>query len=569
MRVLLICQLASLAAVPVVRLLAKAYKLKNLTMGPGSAPSDPKEFVRFLKGDTFTDQSVILRNFSPEDGMLDAIREIDCRVIVVTRNPYDAWLSMFQMARNNSKIFSGTPLESLSSKNISDREIFEFIKNHYQSYVKVPQEWLTREPEAIKIRYEDLVRDPYRVFQSLVDNLELVGESFIQQAVREVFSCMDVINIEKNNSFDVNSYDASCLLSSKHIAAINASCGDLMTDLEYERLPDDKVRLGSRKLSQYARFQLHVGEMPRFLLTGFGKSGTTWLYMMFFRHPQTLAVSERKLIETPDQNQALLKPFLEDSFFMDWFKSSSFGIVNPWSTDTRFEMSRLISDYLLFLHIKKQSLNWRNTKREVTHLGEKIAFNKAEDARILLENMDQIYPGIEVVHIVRDPRDVAISALYHRNRNALNRNQKNWITDFIESVKKEGPEKCKKNKYFYNHIEHMASEWNQSMLYFEKFQKKYGKLHVIRYEDLVKKTSENISKLFESLGLCNEDKVVSEVIDRTSFEQLSGGRKAGQEDTESFYRKGVAGDWQYHLSTDDNEIFKRHAREFMSYYFYT
>ena len=43
---------------------------------------------------------------------------------------------------------------------------------------------------------------------------------------------------------------------------------------------------------------------------------------------------------------------------------------------------------------------------------------------------------------------------------------------------------------------------------------------------------------------------VSSAVRRKSFERLSGGRKKGEENVESHYRKGKAGDWKNHLSAD-------------------
>ena len=37
-------------------------------------------------------------------------------------------------------------------------------------------------------------------------------------------------------------------------------------------------------------------------------------------------------------------------------------------------------------------------------------------------------------------------------------------------------------------------------------------------------------------------------LDRFSFERLAGGRKRGEEDQGSHYRRGVAGDWRNHLT---------------------
>jgi hypothetical protein len=37
-------------------------------------------------------------------------------------------------------------------------------------------------------------------------------------------------------------------------------------------------------------------------------------------------------------------------------------------------------------------------------------------------------------------------------------------------------------------------------------------------------------------------------LDRFSFQRLAGGRRPGEEDPASHYRRGVAGDWRNHLT---------------------
>jgi hypothetical protein len=46
------------------------------------------------------------------------------------------------------------------------------------------------------------------------------------------------------------------------------------------------------------------------------------------------------------------------------------------------------------------------------------------------------------------------------------------------------------------------------------------------------------------------------VLDRMSFERLSGGRKKGQENVKSHYRKGQAGDWRNHFNAAHVAAFK-------------
>ena len=51
--------------------------------------------------------------------------------------------------------------------------------------------------------------------------------------------------------------------------------------------------------------------------------------------------------------------------------------------------------------------------------------------------------------------------------------------------------------------------------------------------------------------------------DAASFEKLSKGRKRGEEDPSSFFRKGVAGDWKHVFTQGEREIFDNEAGELL------
>jgi len=49
---------------------------------------------------------------------------------------------------------------------------------------------------------------------------------------------------------------------------------------------------------------------------------------------------------------------------------------------------------------------------------------------------------------------------------------------------------------------------------------------------------------------------VREIVERYSFERLSGGRHKGQEDPRHHYRRGIPGDWRNHFTPLHVEYFK-------------
>ena len=67
-----------------------------------------------------------------------------------------------------------------------------------------------------------------------------------------------------------------------------------------------------------------------------------------------------------------------------------------------------------------------------------------------------------------------------------------------------------------------------------------------------------MSRLFRFLGASDDEGVVRRCVDKNRFENVSG-RQGGSEDSTSFFRKGVAGDWQSVFTKRDQQIFWRVA----------
>ena len=56
---------------------------------------------------------------------------------------------------------------------------------------------------------------------------------------------------------------------------------------------------------------------------------------------------------------------------------------------------------------------------------------------------------------------------------------------------------------------------------------------------------------------------IAQITDRLSFDRLAGGRKKGQENVNSHYRKGVHGDWKNHFNDDHIRYFKEHYNDLL------
>jgi hypothetical protein len=64
--------------------------------------------------------------------------------------------------------------------------------------------------------------------------------------------------------------------------------------------------------------------------------------------------------------------------------------------------------------------------------------------------------------------------------------------------------------------------------------------------------------VFELLGARADENVVSQCVNSNSFERAAG-RPKGTEESESFFRKGVAGDWRTLFTQRDREVYEQVA----------
>jgi hypothetical protein len=81
---------------------------------------------------------------------------------------------------------------------------------------------------------------------------------------------------------------------------------------------------------------------------------------------------------------------------------------------------------------------------------------------------------------------------------------------------------------------------------------------VFKYEDLNGPNGlEHFRELFAHCDIRLPDKALRGLVADHSFENLSGGRKKGEENKQDHLRKGVAGDWKNHFDDDVAEYFAK------------
>jgi hypothetical protein len=79
-----------------------------------------------------------------------------------------------------------------------------------------------------------------------------------------------------------------------------------------------------------------------------------------------------------------------------------------------------------------------------------------------------------------------------------------------------------------------------------------------RYEVLLADPAAELARVGSALGLAFGAPDVARAVERQAFARRSG-RSRGSEDTASFFRKGIAGDWRNHFDAEGAKAFREAA----------
>jgi hypothetical protein len=254
-----------------------------------------------------------------------------------------------------------------------------------------------------------------------------------------------------------------------------------------------------------------------FFVIGVPKSGTTWLQLLLNAHPnicchpeglfqrfaQLLTVACRKY------NGGLLG------------RSKWFGSGFPQMQEAEFFE-------LLRFFIEQRMRRYAPETKALKWIGEKDP-DHASHVNLMMSNL---FPDASYIHIIRDGRDQAVSAWWHYQRDEGIRRKmarhsweqwaleegKRWST-LIRSVR--------------------AARAATKVSY-----------HEVLYERLLEEPATILKQVFDFLDVEATAGIISACLQEGRFDKLSGGRQRGDENRNSFFRKGEHGDWRNHMSAE-------------------
>ena len=332
-----------------------------------------------------------------------------------------------------------------------------------------------------------------------------------------------------------------------------------------------------------------IFEKKLVFITGLYKCGTTWLSLALGKHPQVMDLIELDVIRAfaheslpelkgkdiyerlkynlsaasygllPQEiikrsiniERAELFDFIESNAhkqinlersFVDYRLDRAKGekicghgtsvesLINYWNLDQK-SAHKVFVGSLLEPDPKKAIRNFCKVHQEFS--GEFCVFKSADQINHI-KHLQNVMPGSLKVLIIRDGRDMAISAT--KFEDYVRRNT--HFTDIWQFVETDFWERLRQWKALARSI-HTYKE--------------SGEIYILRYEDLINNFEMTITKLLNYLGMSSEIEIVEHMRVETTFERMSGGRARGQEDINSNIRNGIVDEWINVLDDADKQ----------------
>src|SRR5215218_248790 len=154
-----------------------------------------------------------------------------------------------------------------------------------------------------------------------------------------------------------------------------------------------------------------LGPTPVFFVVGQQKSGTTWLMRMLDSHPEILCKGEgrffgkgwrRESVKQTDAKRppgSLYNAILDAEYLRLWIERSVWS-RNEAADEHLDNILSMMIGYFLVGELSK-------TKKRL--VGDKSPLLTPDT----IKEISGVYPDARVIHIIRDGRDAAVSAVYH------------------------------------------------------------------------------------------------------------------------------------------------------------
>ncbi len=267
-------------------------------------------------------------------------------------------------------------------------------------------------------------------------------------------------------------------------------------------------------------------DRPIFFVAGAAKSGTTWVQLLLDGHPEISCRGEGHLTDS-------LAVMLTDVVQR---QNQKLDQVDAVLREANASFPRFTNAHLYYLFTVAASILLADS---ASYSGKLVVGEKTPDNVMNLRLLKTVFPQARFLHVVRDVRDCIVSAWFHNLR--LNREEALSIGATLDEFAMLVVEVWRKTieaKLAFSHQHPNA-------------------IMTVRYEDLIAEPRLALRRSLDFLDVNASKSAIDFCLAGADFHALSG-RKNGEENQTSFFRKGVVGDWRNHLSRRSHiEILRR------------
>lgn len=255
--------------------------------------------------------------------------------------------------------------------------------------------------------------------------------------------------------------------------------------------------------ADWHRIHDYIGRLGKVFAVGCAKSGTTWIQNLLDGHDEIVLKGEGAFAYQ-------LLPLLSQAFArFNEHQRNMPEYTRLRDVDLLLTLRALV-DGQFARYVEVSGCDPRRLR---------VVGDKTPQHSIGMLALAQIYPEARFIHVIRDPRDAAVSAWHHFGQSD-GRPFEQYIEYFITRV------------------------WPVNVSIARRAGQTLGARYLeIRYEDLHADEADHVRRMLAFLGVDSSEAAVRQCLESGSFERRSGGRARGQTDNRHFYRRGQAGGW--------------------------
>ena len=283
--------------------------------------------------------------------------------------------------------------------------------------------------------------------------------------------------------------------------------------------------------------------MQVFFIVGAQKSGTTWLQKSLNSIDGIHCLGEGHFIDK------LLMPMAqtrhEYNQFMGVVQQRVYEGKGFYGPVPDQEFLRLMQSWMLKIMMR----NAKAPQDSILALGDKTPANSFH-----IPTLKQVFPRSRFIHLLRDGRDVAVSAFRHRER--IHKETANPQASSLD-LNVEAPQ--------------LLAKWAGSTRAVQKAETMGIPVHTVRYEAMLENGVASLRGCVDHLlpDTRISDEQLQAAVAANSFQSLSGGREPGDINANSNLRRGQAGGWRDELAGDVADRFNPEDRELLEQLGYT